>query len=168
MPDVYRPEQLNPVQKQARDAVSLLRDSVTAAGGALSLLNRDITTTSAQVLESRVSTVVERCAAAERQRVASEQQLSSAALNQPNEVKAKKDMLKSMNALKKPLDQCTATYTPLAKAGKGQEIRDYGPSRAKPIIAGLQQYNEAIKPFSKAMNIQFRPIISDAGKSPLD
>ena len=167
LPQVYKPEQLTPVQLQARNAVSTLRDSVAAAGGALSHLSADVQSTSTQVLESRANTVVDRCAAAERQRVSSEKQLSSAALTSQGELKAQKDMLKEMGKLKKSLDLCTRTYTPLASAGKGQEVRDYGPSRAKPIIKGFQAFDQSLKPFSKAMNIQFRPLLN-AGKSPLD
>ena len=167
LPQVYKPEQLTPVQRQARDAVSSLRDSVSAAGGALSRISVDVQTTSLQVLESRATTVVDRCAAAERQRTSSISQLSSAALTTEGELKARKDMLKEMNKLKKSLDLCTSTYQPLAHAGKGQEVRDYGPTRAKPILAGFQQFDQSLKPFSKAMAIQFRPLLN-AGKSPLD
>ena len=49
LPQVYKPEQLTPVQLQARNAVSTLRDSVAAAGGALSRLGADVPTTSLQV-----------------------------------------------------------------------------------------------------------------------
>ena len=45
-------------------------------------------------------------------------------------------------------------------------MRDYGPSRAKPILAGFQQFDQALKPFATAMKIQFRPMINSAGKSP--
>lgn len=167
LPQVYKPEQLTPVQLQARNAVSTLRDSVAAAGGALSHLSADVQTTSPEVLESRASTIVDRCAAAERQRIASEKQLSTAALTTQGELKAQSDMLKEMGKLKKSLDLCTRTYTPLASHGKGQEVRDYGPSRAQPIITGFQAFDQSLKPFSKAMNIQFRPMLN-AGKSPLD
>ena len=167
LPQVYKPEQLTPVQLQARNAVSTLRDSVAAAGGALSRLAADVQTTSLEVLESRASTIVDRCGAAERQRVASEEQLSTAPLTAPGEIKAQKDMLKEMGKLKKSLDLCSKTYTPLAQQGKGQEVRDYGPSRARPIMKGLQEFDQSLKPFSKAMNIQFRPLLN-AGKSPLD
>lgn len=168
LPQVYMPEQLNPVQLQARNAVSSLRDSVSAAGGALSRLGNDAQSTSLQVLESRASTVLDKCLAAERQRTTSVAQLSSAKLTAPGEIKAQKDMLKEMDKLKKTLDQCTTTYRPLAQRGKGQEVKDYGPSRAKPILAGLQQFDQSLKPFSKAMQIQFRPMLNDAGKSPID
>lgn len=168
LPQVYKPEQLTPVQLQARNAVSVLRDSVAAAGGALAALGADAQKTSPQVLESRASTIVTRCASAERQRTASMQQLTAAALTEPNELKARKDMLGEMGKLKKPLDDCTRTYTPLAKPGKGQEVRDYGPSRAKPILKGFQQFDQSLKPFAAAMHIQFRPLINEAGKSPLD
>lgn len=167
LPQVYKPEQLTPVQLQARNAVSTLRDSVAAAGGALNKLGSDGQMTSPQVLESRASTVVDRCAAAERQRVASAQQLSTAALTEPNEIKARKEMLSQMDKLKKSIDLCTKTYTPLAKQGMGQEVRDYGPSRAKPIIKGFQEFDQSLKPFASAMHIQFRPLLN-AGKSPLD
>ncbi len=167
LPQVYKPEQLTPVQLQARNAVSTLRDSVAAAGGALNKLGTDGQMTSPQVLESRASTVVDRCAAAERQRVASAQQLSTAALTEPNEIKARKEMLSQMDKLKKSIDLCTKTYTPLAKQGMGQEVRDYGPSRAKPIIKGFQEFDQSLKPFASAMHIQFRPLLN-AGKSPLD
>ncbi len=167
LPQVYRPEQLNPVQRQARDAVSDLRDSVAAAGGALARLSSDVNNTSLEVLESRATTVVDRCAAAERQRTQSVAQLSSAALTKPGELRAQKEMLSEMDSLKQSIDLCTATYKPLAQSGKGQEVRDYGPSRAKPILAGFQQFNYSLKPFSKAMDIQFRPMLN-AGKSPLD
>ncbi len=167
LPQVYKSEQLTPVQLQARNSVSTLRDSVAAAGGALSHLAADVQTTSLSVLESRASTIVDRCGAAERQRVASEKQLSTAPLAAPGEIKAQKDMLKEMGKLKKSLDLCTKTYTPMAQPGKGQEVRDYGPSRAKPIMKGLQAFDQSLKPFAKAMNIQFRPLLN-AGKSPLD
>lgn len=167
LPQVYKPEQLTPVQFQARNSVSTLRDSVAAAGGALSRLAADVQTTSLQVLESRASTIVDRCDAAARQRIVSEKQLSTAALTSPNELKAQKDMLKEMGKLEKSLDLCLKTYAPLAQHGKGQELRDYGPSRAQPIIKGFQAFDQSLKPFSKAMNIQFRPLLN-AGKSPLD
>ena len=167
LPQVYKPEQLTPVQLQARNAVSTLRDSVAAAGGALSRLGADVPTTSLQVLESRANTIVDRCGAAERQRLVSQKQLSSAPLTAEGEIKAQKDMLKQMDKLKKSLDLCTKTYSPLAAAGKGQEVRDYGASRAKPILKGMQEFDQSLKPFSKAMNIQFRPMLN-AGKSPLD
>jgi hypothetical protein len=168
LPQVYMPEQLGPVQKQARDAVSTLRDSVAAAGGALASLGADAQTTSLQVLESRAATIVDRCAAAERQRAHSVTQLSAAPLTASGELKAQKDMLREMNKLKKPLDQCHATYQPMSGLGKGQEVRDYGPSRAKPILAGFQQFDKSLKPFATAMKIQFRPMLNDAGPSPLD
>ena len=168
LPQVYKPEQLTPVQLQARNAVSTLRDSVAAAGGALSRLGADVSTTSLAVLESRANTIVDRCGAAERQRLVSEKQLSSAPLTAEGELKARKDMLKEMDKLKKSLDLCTKTYTPMAANGKGQEVRDYGAARAKPILKGLHEFDQSLKPFSKAMNIQFRPLLNSAGKSPLD
>ena len=73
--------------------------------------------------------------------------LSAAPLTETGEIKAQKQMLKEMDKLKKPLDQCLATYQPLAQRGKGQEVRDYGPSRAKPILAGFQQFDQSLKPF---------------------
>ena len=39
-------------------------------------------------------------------------------------------------------------------------MRDYGAARAKPILAGFQQFDQSLKPFSKAMNIQFRPLLN--------
>jgi hypothetical protein len=167
LPQVYKPEQLTPVQLQARNAVSTLRDSVAAAGGALAGLGADVQKTSPQVLESRATTIVDRCAAAERQRSASTRQLTSAPLTESNELKARKEMLAEMDKLKKSLDLCTRTYTPLAKLGKGQEVREYGPSRAQPILKGFQQFDQSLKPFAAGMNIQFRPLLN-AGKSPLD
>ena len=158
---------LNPAQLQAREAVSTLNDSVTAAGGALSRLGVDAQTTSLAVLESRANAVVDRCAAAERQRAQSAAGLSSAPLTAPGELKARKDMLQAMNTLKRSLDLCTATYQPLTKSGKGQEVRDYGSARAKPIIEGLQQFGRSLKPFATEMEIEFRPLLN-AGKSPLD
>ena len=34
-------------------------------------------------------------------------------------------------------------------------------------VKGLQEFDQSLKPFAKAMNIQFRPLLN-AGKSPLD
>jgi hypothetical protein len=138
-----------------------------AAGGALAKLSPDVQTTSLEVLESRANTVVDRCAAAERQRTQSVAELSSAPLTAPGELKAQKDMLQAMSKLKKSLDRCTSTYQPLTKPGMGQEVRDYGNARAKPIIEGLQQFDRSLKPFATAMQIEFRPLLN-AGKSPLD
>lgn len=168
VPNVYTPEKLSPERRQARDAVSTLRDSVSAAGGALAKLSADINTTSLQVLESRASTVVDRCAAADRQRAKSAEELATAQLTTPGELKAQKDMVAEMNSLKKTLDSCAATYQPLAKPGKGQEVRDYGNARARPIIAGLQKYEQSLKPFATDMKVQFRPLLNNAGKSPID
>jgi hypothetical protein len=167
IPQVYVPEKLSPTKLQARNAVSILRDSVSVATGALSSLSADITTTSSAVLVSRAATVVDRCNAVERQRKHSIEQLSVLQFTDPDELKAQQDMLKSMAQLQKPTDQCLATYVPLAKPGKGQEIRDYGNARATPIMTGFREYAAGLKAFSKGMDIQYRPMLN-AGASPLD
>ena len=72
-----------------------------------------------------------------------------------------------MDKLKKSLDLCTKTYTPLAQPGRARKCAITARRARSRSSRACRSSISPLKPFSKAMNIQFRPLLN-AGKSPLD
>lgn len=158
---------LTPVQVASIEAIGSLNDSVSAAAGAIAALQRDLGTKTPDVLVGQARTVQDRCAATELQRVRSIDSLKAQRFTTDSEKTGQRDMLASMKALKKPLDKCAAVFGPLSVAGKGEEVRAYAISRAKPVVKGLNDFNRTVVALSKKMKLPVRNVLR-AGPSPTD
>jgi hypothetical protein len=144
----------------------LLRDSVSAAQGALANLERDYQKASAANLEGRAANITRRCAGALRTLPTARHLLATAELTTPEHERGRDDMLKSMDRTKPVLDDCRRTFEPLSQQGKGEEVRGYGNQRAKPITKGLSQFEGSVPPFSRALGLDLHTVLR-AGKSPV-
>jgi len=158
---------LSPGQQQSQDAVMMLRDSVTAAQAALAQLSRDFEQASPQSLESRAARIGERCAAGSRTVPVSRQLLRGAELGTPEMNTGRKMMLETFDRTASALAECEKTFTPLGKPGKGEEVRGYGNHLAEPIRKKLGQFDTAVPPFARALQLDVRTLLR-AGPSPVD
>jgi hypothetical protein len=153
-------------QEQSQRAVILFRDSLVAAQASLAALERDYEKASAAALESRATTIAERCAAAARTLPVARQLLVSAELQGPEQDRARRDMLTALDRTKPTLGTCETTYRPLGAPGHGEEVRSYGNLRAKPIKKELTKFEQSVYSFARGMGLEVRDIVR-AGPAPV-
>jgi hypothetical protein len=154
-------------QQAALDAIRDVRDSVVAASSLLAGLQRDMDRKPAPTLEEQARRITAQCSAAERQRVVSRKALAAQKFPDQGMRNGQKAMLTSMDQLKAPLGKCNTTYAPLGAAGKGEEMRDYGVSRSRPIVAGFSDFERTVVANAKQLKLPVREVLR-AGPSPID
>ena len=157
---------LSPAQEQAQKGIMLLRDSVVAAQGALQQLERDYQQAAPRTLESWARRVADRCAAAQRTVPVARALVSAGEFVQREMVKGQKDMLTAIDRTVSPLKDCEATFGPLAAQGKGEEVRAYGNSRAKPLRKEFEKFDRAVQQAAQALDLDIRTL-THAGKAPV-
>lgn len=154
-------------QQAALTAIRDLRDSVLVTSSLLASLQRDLAQKPGPSLEALAGHITIQCEASERQRVSSRKLLASQAFTDKVMLQGQKNMLASMDQLQKPLATCGAVWSPLAQSGKGEEVRGYGISRSKPIVAGLNAFERSVVDVSKDLQLPVREVLR-AGPSPAD
>jgi hypothetical protein len=160
------PTTLTGEQQAALEAIRDLRDSVVAANSLLAGLTRDINQKPASALEEQARRIAAQCSVAERQRVSSRTKLAAQRFPGADATSGQKRMIANMDRLKQPLAACGTTYLPLSKPGKGEEMRGYGISRSKPVVAGFTDFEKSVVALSKEMQLPVRDVLR-AGPSPV-
>ena len=163
---VVVPTTLTVEQQAALEAIRDLRDSVTVAKSLLAGLQRDIDQKPGSALEEQARRIAAQCSVAERQRVNSRASLAAQVFPGADATTGQKKMIASMDRLKKPLATCGTTYLPLSKPGKGEEMRGYGVSRSKPVVAGFSDFEKTVVSLAKQMKLPVRDVLR-AGPSPV-
>jgi hypothetical protein len=157
---------LSPAQEQAQKGIMLLRDSVLGAQSALQQLERDYQQAAPSTLESWARQIADRCGAAQRTVPVSRALVSGAEFTQREMVKGQKDMVAAIDRTSKSLQGCSSTFGPLAERGKGEEVRAYGNSRAKPIRKELEKFGRAVHDAAGTLDLDIRTL-TNAGKAPV-
>lgn len=163
---VVVPTTLNNEQQAALEAIRDLRDSVVLANSLLAGLTRDINQKPASALEEQARRIAAQCSVAERQRVNSRTKLAAQKFSGADATSGQKRMIANMDRLKQPLAECNTTYLPLSKPGKGEEMRGYGISRSKPVVAGFTDFEKSVVALAKEMQLPVRDVLR-AGPSPV-
>ncbi len=154
-------------QQAALTAIRDLRDSVVVTSSLLASLQRDLAQKPAPSLEALAGRITSQCEASERQRVSSRKLLASQKFTDKVMLQGQKNMLASMDQLQKPLATCGAVWRPLSQSGQGEEVRGYGISRSKPVVAGLNAFERSVVDVSKDLQLPVRAVLR-AGASPAD
>lgn len=154
-------------QQAALTAIRDVRDSVVVTSSLLAALQRDLAQKPAPTLETQARRITAQCEATERQRVSSRKLLAAQKFPDKTMLQGQKNMLASMDRLQKPLATCGTVWSPLSHEGKGEEVRGYGISRSKPIVAGLNAFERSVVDVSKDLQLPVREVLR-AGPSPAD
>lgn len=156
---VIRPDrELTPAESGLRATIYQLRDSLAMVSGAGARMERDFRTTSDAALISRARELARRCEAASRNVPATTAAVKGAEMQTGLQRDQQVRLLGGLTQLSEALAECSKRFGAMAAGSKGQEIRDYGNARLRPVKAELFRYESAVAGFFKALQIPNPPL----------
>jgi hypothetical protein len=156
---VVHPEvPLDSARASLRDAMLVLRDSLSSIDAAAGRLQRDNRQASAAALVSRARVMTDACARSARNVAPARQAVKVADVTSDVQAKRQHELLAGMGRLRDALAQCQSEFGAMSKAGQGEQVRGYGNDRASRIQAVVRAYEAAAGRFLAAMGIKVSPL----------
>lgn len=163
---IVRPEPpLDSARSSLRDAVLVLRDSLSSIDAAAGRLQRDYREASGASLVSRARVMSDACARSARTVPPTRQAVIAADASNDARVKRQRELVQALGQLHDVLARCQSTFDAMGKPGQGEQIRGYGNDRAVRVQAALRKYERVAAEFLAAMGIKVTP--RGAGPRPL-
>lgn len=151
------PPPLDSARATLRDALLVLRDSLSAIDAAAARLQRDSRAASGAALLSRARVMHGACTSSARTVPQARQAVVSAdASTEPRRTR-QRELLKAMDQLRQALNRCDTEFAAMSKAGQAEEVRGYGNHRAMRVQTELRKYEQAAGSFLAAMGIKLLP-----------
>ena len=155
---VMRPDPpLDSVRAGLRDALLVLRDSLTTIDAAAARLQRDYRQASGPALLSRARVMREACASSIRTVPPTRRAVLDTPIREPHRLKQRSELLREMDRLKKALAQCEGEFTAMSRPGEAETVRGYANARAARIQSALRKYDGVLRGFLGAMGIKVTP-----------
>jgi hypothetical protein len=148
-----------------RDALLVLRDSLTTIDGAAARLQRDYRETSAPALLSRARVMRDACARSIRTIPSTRDALLQASPSDPQRLKRRQELVGALDRLKAVLSHCEAEFAAMSQPGQVETVRGYANDRAVRVQGALRRYDQTLRDFFDIMGIQVRPL--GASRDPL-
>jgi hypothetical protein len=149
-----------------RDALLVLRDSLTTIDGAAARLQRDYRETSAPALLSRARVMRDACARSIRTIPSTRDALLQASSpSDPQRLKRRQELVSALDRLKAVLSHCEAEFAAMSQPGQVERVRGYANDRAVRVQGALRKYDQTLRDFFGVMGIQVRPL--GASRDPL-
>ena len=156
---VTRPDPpLDPARAAVRDALLMLRDSLTTIDGAAARLQRDFRQASGPSLLSRARVMEQACARSVRTLPAARKVGLEAPLSKPARVTARRRLLGEMDQLSRTLSRCQRSFAAMSRPDQGEVVRGYGNDRAVRVQSSLRKYEGTLRSFFGVMGIRYTPI----------
>jgi hypothetical protein len=155
---VVRPDPpLDSTRAALRDALLLLRDSLTTVDGAAARLQRDYRNASGPALLSRAGVMYDACVRSGKALPPARATVLSTPLSQAFKIKRRKELLVEMDQLKTALAKCESEFGEMRKPGQAERVRGYGNDRAVRVQSALRGYEKAMGDYLGAMGIKVIP-----------
>src|SRR4051812_26470400 len=156
---VIRPDPpLDSARAVVRDALLLLRDSLTRVDAAAARLQRDFRQASGPSLLSRARVMHQACAHSGQTVPATRRVLLDAQLSQPTRLQRRKQLVAAMEELSKALARCELDFTAMSKPDQAETVRGYGNTRAIRVQSAIRKYEIALSSFLGVMGIKVTPV----------
>jgi hypothetical protein len=155
---VVRPEApLDSARASLRDALLVLRDSLSSIDAAAGRLQRDNQRASGPALVSRARVMADACARSARTIPPTRQAVKSADASSDIRAKRQRELLLAMDQLRDALARCQSDFGGMSKPGQGEQVRGYGNDRASRIQGAIRKYEGVATRFLAAMGIKVTP-----------
>ena len=149
---------LDSVQLQVRDALYRLRDSLTLVNAATARIQRDIRTTSDQVLQTRARAVASRCAAAAAVIPSTREIVTAHPMPQPDPRGIRAGLERALAALEGEMKACHAEFEGLSVREKADELRGYGVGKGEKVRDASHRYQPAVESYFRvALGVRYMP-----------
>jgi hypothetical protein len=155
---VVRPEApLDPARSSLRDALLVLRDSLSSIDAAAGRLQRDYRQASAASLVSRARVMTDACARSARTVPPTRQAVVAADASSDVRLKRQRELVQALAQLHDALNRCQSSFGAMGQSGQGEQVRGYGNDRAVRVQAALRKYERVAGEFLAAMGIKVTP-----------
>lgn len=155
---IVRPElPLDSARSSLRDALLVLRDSLSSIDAAAGRLQRDYRQASAASLVSRARVMTDACARSARTVPPTRQAVIAAEASNEVRLKRQRQLVQAMAQLNDALARCQSSFGAMGKSGQGERVRGYGNDRAVRVQAALRKYERVAGEFLAAMGIKVTP-----------
>ena len=151
------PPPLDSARATLRDAVIVLRDSLTTIDGAAARLQRDYQAASTQALLFRARTMRDACASSTRTVPPTRSVVLSTEVSGDQKLKLRRDLVSAMDSLRHVLVRCETEFGSMSQPGQGERVRGYGNDRAVKVQTELRRYDRALAGYLQAMGIRIPP-----------
>jgi hypothetical protein len=155
---IVRPEApLDSARSSLRDALLVLRDSLSSIDAAAGRLQRDYQQSSGASLVSRARVMSDACARSARTVPPTRQAVIAADASNDARVKRQRELVQALAQLHDALARCQSSFGAMSKPGQGEQVRGYGNDRAVRVQAALRKYERVAGDFLAAMGIKVTP-----------
>ena len=155
---VMRPDPpLDSVRAGLRDALLVLRDSLTTIDAAAARLQRDYRLASGPALLSRARVMREACAGSIRAVPPTRDAVLGTPIREPHRLKQRSELVREMDRLQKALARCEGEFAAMSRPGEAETVRGYANARAARIQSALRRYDAVLRGFLGAMGIKVTP-----------
>lgn len=159
---------LDSIQLVVRDALYRLRDSLTLVDAATARIQRDLRTTSDEVLRTRARNVATRCAATAATIPETREAVRAHPMPQPDPRGVLGQLDRALTELEGRMNACRTDFEGLATPDKAAELRDYGVGRGAKVRGASHQYQPAVVTYFKvALGVRYMPAMRGGVPEPI-
>lgn len=159
---VVRPEApLDSARASLREALFVLRDSLSSIDAAAGRLQRDYRQASAAALLSRARVMTDACARSRRTIPPTKEAVLAADGSNELRRQRQRELVQALERLAAALSRCEVDFGAMSKPGQGERVRGYGNDRAARVQTAIRQYERLAGAFLAAHGIKVRPRRAD-------
>jgi hypothetical protein len=163
---VVLPEpRLDPARAELRNALLILRDSLSTIDAAAARLQRDYREASPPLLLGRARVMRDACARSARTIPPTRSVVFAADMSDERRLRRRIELTKALDQLQGMLTRCETEFAAMSKPDKAEQVRDYANNRATRVQSALRRYEKTLGQFFAAMGIKVMPLGS--GPTPL-
>lgn len=155
---VTKPKPLDAERAPLREALVVLRDSLTTVDMARGRLRRDFQRASAASLVSRARVMRDACTAAGRTIPRTREVIGANRPSAPARATARTRLLEELGRLSAALGQCEKEFTAYSARDAGEQVRGYGNRDADKVREAIQRYNRVLQRYLAAYDFKIRPM----------
>jgi hypothetical protein len=141
-----------------RNALLVLRDSLSSIDAAAGRLQRDYREASAASLLSRARVMREACARSARTLIPTKEAVAATKTSTDLRRKRQRELVTALGQLRETLARCETEFGAMSRAGQAERVRGYGNDRAARVQAAVRQYSRVAGGFLAAMGIKVSPL----------
>lgn len=162
---ITRDPSLDSAHARVRDALFVLRDSLSSVDAAVGRLQRDMSTSSDVVLRSRVKVLRDACNRAARTAGPTLSVISSTtSVPSPDPRNVRAETERGLESLRQAMEKCGTEFGALLPVEKAEELRGYAVPRALRMQESIRTYERVLEQYFATAGIKVRP--RGAGKNP--
>lgn len=156
---VVQPEvPLDSARASLRDAVLVLRDSLSTIHAAAARLQRDYREASGPSLLSRAQIMRDACARSVRTIPSARTAVLEAEVSTVNKRKRRAELVSALDTLKGVLTRCEKDFVAMSQPDQAETVRGYANDRAGRVLGGVRRYEQKMQHFLRTMGIRVVPL----------